>query len=402
MVDVDSVSFLVIVATALVASIVSARLSPYLAIPVVVLELVLGIAIGPQVLDLAEPDEFIMFFSNLGLGLLFFFAGYEIDPEHIRGRPLMLGVVGWIVSLALAYSLTGLLAAAGLALAMLFVGTAMATTAIGTLIPVLKDAGEMETPFGRYLLAAGAVGEFGPILLVTLLFSTKKPAASAALLVGFVLLSVIAAVVSTRLAVRGWEAIERTLETSAQIAIRASVFVVFALVGLASELGLELLLGGFVAGIIVRLALKGREVPVFDSKLTAVGYGFLIPFFFITSGLKFDLDALLATPGDILEVFLFLGLFLVVRGAPVLLLYRREMDGRDRLALGFFAATQLPLVVAITTVGVEEGHMTSALAATMVGAAILSTMLFPLAGLRLRGDRAGAATGEGEADWSPT
>jgi Kef-type K+ transport system membrane component KefB len=165
-----------------------------------------------------------------------------------------------------------------------------------------------------------------------------------------------------------------------------AVVLIFALVALASELGLDLLLGGFVAGIITRLALRGREVAIFESKLTAVGYGFFIPFFFITSGLKFDLDAVTSTP---LEVPMFLALFLVVRGVPALLLYRREMDLRDRYALALFSATQLPLVVAITTIAVEQDHMRSSTAASLVGAAILSTMLFPLAALKLREGRAG-------------
>ena len=144
--------------------------------PVVVLELVLGIIIGPDVLGLAEPDSFIKFFSNLGLGMLFFFAGYEIDFERIRGTPLKLAAIGWLISLALAYSIGGLLALAGIVLSLLFTGSAMATTAIGTLIPILDDAEQIKTRFGTYLLAAGAVGEFGPILLITFFFSTDTPA----------------------------------------------------------------------------------------------------------------------------------------------------------------------------------------------------------------------------------
>lgn len=326
MIEVDGVSFLVIVAVALVAAVGSSFVARWLPIPVVVLELLLGIVVGPEVLGLAEPDDFIEFFASLGLGLLFFFAGYEIDLERIRGVPLRLAILGWIVSLILAYALGGLLAAAGIVLSLLFVGTAMCTTAIGTLIPILSDAGELKTPFGTYLLAAGAIGEFGPILVVTLFFSTTNPATSAVLLVAFVAVAVLAAVVATRSVVRGWDAIERTLETSGQIAIRGSVFVVFALAALAAELGLDLLLGGFVAGIIVRLALKGREVPVFESKLTAVGYGFLIPFFFVTSGLKFDVAAL-GDPEALAKLVLFVGLFLVVRGAPAMLLYRAVATG---------------------------------------------------------------------------
>jgi Kef-type K+ transport system membrane component KefB len=389
MVNVDAGSFLVIVSVAALAALLAGWVQPRLAIPVVVIEIVSGIIVGPEVLDLAEPDNFIEFFSNLGLGMLFFFAGYEIDFDRIRGDPLNLALIGWGLSLALAYGLGGLLMASGLVLSLLYTGSAMATTAIGTLIPILSDAGELRTRFGTYLLGAGAMGEFGPILLITLVFSTRGTISNALILLLFVAIAVATAVIAVRGAGRGWDLLERSLETSGQLAIRVAVVLVFALAALANDLGLDLLLGGFVAGVIVRLALRGREVALFESKLTAVGYGFLIPFFFITSGLKFDLSALTEDPIQLLKLPLFLALFLVVRGVPALLLYRRVLDGRDRRALAFFSSTELPLVVAITTIAVEQGHMRSATAASLVGAAILSTMIFPLIGLKLREGRAG-------------
>jgi Kef-type K+ transport system membrane component KefB len=389
MVDVDAGSFLVIVTAAAVAALLAGMIQPRLAIPVVVIELLLGIIIGPELLDLAEHDDFIDFFSNLGLGMLFFFAGYEIDFERIRGRPLLLAALGWAMTLALAYSVGGLLAWAGVVLSLLYTGSAMSTTAIGTLIPILHDAGELKTRFGTYLLAAGAMGEFGPILLITLVFSTKGTLSNSLILVLFVAVAVVTALIAVRGATAGWDLIERTLETSGQLAIRVAVVLVFALAALALELGLDLLLGGFVAGVIVREALKGREVTMFESKLTAVGYGFFIPFFFVTSGITFNLDALVENPIDFLEVPMFLALFLLVRGLPALLLYRRELDLRDRGALAFFSATELPLVVAITTIAVEQGHMRSSTAASLVGAAILSTLLYPLLGLKLREGRTG-------------
>jgi Kef-type K+ transport system membrane component KefB len=263
----------------------------------------------------------------------------------------------------------------------------MATTAIGTLIPMLRDAGELRTPFGTLLLAAGAAGEFGPILLVTLVLSTTHPIHNAVILVIFIALAVLAAVFAIRSVGRGYDVLERTLESSGQLAVRLSVVMVFALVALAAELGLDLLLGGFVAGIITRAALTGREVERFESKLVAVGYGFFIPFFFIVSGVKFDLDALLGSSKTLYELPLFLVLMLVVRGVPALVLYARELERRDRVALAVFSSTQLPLVVAITTLAVDGGHMRSTTAASLVGAAILSTMIFPLVGLRLRGVR---------------
>jgi Kef-type K+ transport system membrane component KefB len=384
MTTIDTGSFLAIVLTAALASVLVALLAPRLALPVVVLELVLGIVIGPQGLGLANVDDFTEFFGNLGLGMLFFFAGYELDLERIKGRPLELGVLAWALSLAIAYGIGGILAAAGVVLSLIYTGSAMATTAIGTLIPILGDAGEMRTRFGTYLLGFGAVGEFGPILLITLVLSTTHPLHEALILAGFVALAVGTGLVAVRSIGRGWGALERSFESSSQLAIRLTVVLVFALLALATELGLDLLLGGFVAGLITRLALHDREVGVFESKVTAVGYGFLIPFFFITSGMNFNLDALVAGPGPMLKLPLFLCLFLVVRGVPALLLYRGVLAARDRAALAFFGATQLPLVVAITTIAVETGQMASSTAAALVGAAIVSTLVFPLVGLHLR------------------
>jgi Kef-type K+ transport system membrane component KefB len=388
MVKVDAASFLLVVVVAALAALSAGLLARWLVVPVVVLELLLGMAIGPEALGLAQPDRFVEFFSSLGLGMLFFFAGYEIDFERIRGQPLRLAVFGWAISLALAYTVGGLLTLAGVVVSLLFTGSALATTAIGTLIPILRDAGELRTRFGTYLLGAGAMGEFGPILLITLVFSTKGAAENAAILIAFVVLAVLAGVLAVRSLGRGWSLLERTLETSSQLAIRMAVVIVFALVALAYELGLELLLGGFVAGIITRLALRGHEVEVLESKLTAVGYGFLIPFFFVASGMAVNVSALADDPVQFLKVPLFLALFLLVRGAPALLLYRRVLDARERAALALFSATELPLVVAITTIAVEEGHMRSSTAASLILAAICSTALYPVLGLRLRASAA--------------
>ncbi|MDX6622542.1 MAG: hypothetical protein QOE75_474 [Solirubrobacterales bacterium] len=393
-IEVDSQSFFVIVVIAAVAAITVAAVPKRFAPPVVVLELMLGIVVGPELLDLARTDDFVDFFSNLGLGMLFFFAGYEIDFDRIKGVPMKLGALGWVLSVALAYGIGGVLAAAGIIVSFLYTGSAMATTAIGTLIPILRDNGELKTRFGTYLLAAGGAGEFGPILLVTLVLSTTNPIHEAVILLGFVALALVLALGSVRYAWRGWPALERTFEASSQLAVRVTVVLVFGLVLLAGELGLDILLGGFVAGMIVRLALKGQEVAVFESKLTAVGFGFFVPFFFVTSGIAFDLAAL-GSAEAIAKLFMFLGLFLVVRGAPALLLYRNVLGARDRAALAFYSATELPLVVAITTIAIETGNMKSSTAAGLVGAALLSTLIFPFVGLALRrraeaeGDEAG-------------
>jgi len=383
---VDTGSFLAIVVTGAVAGTVAAVAGGRgLFLPVVVLELVLGVVIGPQGLAIAHVNDFTQFFSDLGLGMLFFFAGYEIDIPRIRGRPLKLALFGWAMSLAIAYGLGGALAAAGIVVSLVYVGSALATTAIGTLLPVLSDTGELNTEFGTYLLAAGAVGEFGPVLLLTLVLSTQSAVHNAVILVAFVALAVAVALVAVRSSGRTLPLFERTIEKSSQLAVRWIVVLVFALGLLASDLGLDLLLGGFAAGMITRLVLRKHEVPGFDSKLTAVAFGVFIPFFFVVSGMRLDIDALFASASGVAKLVLFFVLFLVVRGTPALLLYRGVLPQKeDRMALALFSATQLPLVVAITTIAVQGGHMHSSTAAALVGAGALSTLAGPLHGLHMR------------------
>ena len=191
-----------------------------------------------------------------------------------------------------------------------------------------------------------------------------------------------------RTAPAGWNALERSIEASSQLAVRLAALLVFGLAALAAQLGLDVVLGGFVAGMITRMAVRGHEVSVLESKLSAVGFGLLIPFFFTVSGISFNLDALVTSPGAMLKLPMFLVLFLVVRGLPALLLYRGALpQRRDRFALAAYSATALPLVVAITEVAIQDGHMRSSTAAALVGAAIVSTVVFPFVGRALRGDR---------------
>jgi Kef-type K+ transport system membrane component KefB len=396
-VHVDQGAFLAIVgASALAGTLATIVTDRGVLVPAVVLELLLGVVLGPKILGL-HVTEFISFFSDLGLGLLFFFAGYEIDLRLISGEPLRLALAGWAMSLALAYTIGGVLAAVGVVLSLLYTGSALATTAIGTLIPILSDAGELRTRFGAYLLAAGAVGEFGPIMLLTLVLSTQSTTHNALILVTFVALAVAVAIFAVRFSERTLPLFERTLESSSQLAVRWIVVLVFALALLAFELGLDLLLGGFAAGVITRQMIKTHEMPAFNSKLTAVAFGVFVPFFFVTSGMKLDVSALFASVSGVVKMGVFLLLFVIVRGTPALLLYRRVLSARERTALALMCSTQLPLVLAITAVATESGHMRPSTAAALVGAAVLSTLIFPMLGLRLRRDPGGAVQPLGQA-----
>ncbi len=375
-------TLLAIMGAAAIAGTIAAILARRgLPVPIVVLELLAGILLGPHVIGLGVSGVTLLF-KDLGLGLLFFFAGYEIEPRRIIGKPLRLAMLGWGMSLALAYAFAGILQAAGVVLALLYTGSALATTAIGTLIPMLSDSGELRTRFGTYLLAAGAMGEFGPILLLTLVLSAEGSLRNALILLAFTGVAAIAGLFAIRSSTRTMPLLHGTLTASSQLAVRWVLVLVFGLSLLAYHLGLDLLLGGFAAGLIVREMLRDKPMPEFNSKLTAIGFGVFVPFFFIVSGMSLDISAF-ATAGGIVRTGLFFVLMLIVRGVPALVLYRHELGTRERRALALMTATQLPLVLAITALATSIGQMRAPVAADLVGAAVLSTLIFPLLGLRI-------------------
>lgn len=367
----------VVIMAAAVAAVLLAELLRGIRLPVVVLEIVLGILIGPQVLHWAVVHPFIDGLSQLGLALLMFLAGFEADPARIRGRPLNLAVAGWGVSLVLGLAAGAMLAASGRVLSGLIVGLALATTALGTLLPIVRDAGLLETRFGTFVLAAGTVGEFGPIVAIALLLTSDAPWHTAVLLMVFVVITVGAALVAARPHPPQVGAVLRKhLHTSAQLPVRVVVLLILALVWMAAEFGLDVLLGAFGAGVIVRLASSGADIEPLQSKLEGLGFGFLIPVFFVVTGMKFDLDALLASPEALLRLPTFLVLFLVVRGLPAWLC-RTDLPRSQLLPLALMSGTALPLVVVITNIGVETDRMTTANQASLVGAAMVSVMLYP-------------------------
>lgn len=365
-----------------------------LRLPLVVFELLLGVVIGPQVLDLADNQGTLRALSALGLSFLFFLAGLDLDFARLRGRPLQLGVAGWALSIALALASTLVLRAIGWVSDPLLVGVALSTTAIGTLLPILREAGELDTALGRHVMGAGAIGEFGPIVLFSLVMTADQGIAwRSGLLVTFVFIALACAAVALRMREpRVMKVLSRTLQSTSQLPVRLSMLLLGALVVLADTLGLDILLGAFAAGSVVGLLARGPGAEPFRQKLDALGFGFLIPIFFVISGAQLDLAALLASPTSLARVPLFLVLLLLVRGAPAVLLYRRVLSAPERRMLALLSATTLPLVVVIAQLGTNAGHMQPENAAALVGAGILSVLLFPLIELSLRSRGSMAAT----------
>ena len=356
-----------------------------LRLPLVVLELLFGILVGPQGLDLIAVEGSLRTLSALGLSFLFFLAGMDLDFSTLRGPPLQRGLLGWLISVAIALVLTMSLSFVGLVSDPVLVAVALSTTAIGTLLPILREAGELDTEFGHFVLGAGAIGEFGPIVLFSLIVTGDQGLAMrSGLLATFVFIALACAAVALRLRPPHVIALlSRTLQGTSQLPIRLSMFLLGGLVVLADILGLDILLGAFAAGSLVGLVSRGPGAEPFRQKLDALGFGFLIPIFFVCSGARVDLHALFASANSIARIPLFLVLLLVVRGAPVLL-YRSDLNGREQRVLALFSATTLPLIVVITELGKATGRMLPENAAALVGAGILSVLIFPLIALSMR------------------
>jgi len=362
-------------------------LFPGVRLPSVVLEIVAGIVVGPSVLRLVEADQAVAVVALIGLTFVLFLAGLEIDFSRLRGPVLRLTLLGFGLSFGLAVAVSLGLSAAGLVDTPLLVASILCATSLGVLVPVLKDAGEISSTFGQLIIAAASIADFGAIILLTIFFSGEGGTGSTLLLLGS--LSVLAGVVFA--VVRGAERsariradLLRLQDTTAQIRVRAALALFVGFAAIAEQLGLEAILGAFIAGAIISLVDADRVMthPDFRRKLEAIGFGFFIPVFFVTSGVRFDLAALTGSASNVAMVPVFLVALLVVRGVPALV-YRRVLDGSHTAIAGIMQATSLPFIVAATAIGMDLGLIDAAASAALIGAGLLSVLIFPLTGLVL-------------------
>ena len=348
-------------------------------VPVVVIEVLLGIAIGPHVLGLARFEGFVTTMFLFGMASTLFMAGMELDFKLIQGRPLSLAVRGWAVSIMLGFAAVGLLHVIPEVRAPAMVTLALATTGLGALVPIFRDGGQLETAFGRLFLAAGTIGEVGPIVAMSLLLSRRYSTWQE---IGFlvVFLAIVGVAAAVSLGARPPKVLallSRTMHSSTQLPVRISFLLLAALFVLAEDFGFESIFGAFAAGLVVGLATRGPGGETIRTKIDAVMFGWFAPFFFVGTGVKFDIDALARDLTTMLLVPVFLVLFLVIRGAPVFL-YRNDLSRNERLPFALSSAVaSLSIVVVITEIGVKSGEMHSHIAAAMVGAALLSLLLFP-------------------------
>jgi Kef-type K+ transport system membrane component KefB len=387
-------SLVLVLAAAVLAPLLADAAGRWVRVPQVVFEIALGILLGPDVLGWAHHDQVLGTLSDLGLSMLIFLAGYEIDFAAVRGPTLRRAGAAWLVSLAVAVAVAfGI--SGGKPSGAFVIGTALVSTSLGTVLPILKDGGELGGRFGTVVSAFGAVGEFGPIVAVALLLSGRGPGRSAVVLAAFGVITALAVLWALRPR-RPWfsRLVDQTLHSSGQFAVRFVMLLLAGMLALASSFGLDVLLGAFAAGVLTRLVLHGAAPESREEvlgKVEGMGFGFLVPLFYVETGVGFDLRALLHGGGALLMVPGFLLLFVLLRGGPVWLLAPADLAGPDRRALALFAATCLPLVAAITTIGLDQKIIGSATAASLVGAAMLSVLVLPLLAGRSRGRGPGRA-----------
>ena len=383
-----SFTSLAIVAAVAFAAPLALGLAPALRLPSVVLEIVLGIVVGPSVLGWVHVDPPVEVLSLLGLAFLLLLAGLEVEFDMLRGQLLRLTAAGFALSFGIALAAGLSLDAAGVTGAPLLLAIMLSATSLGVVIPVLKDSGEASTQFGQLVIAAASIADVATIVLLSLFFSQESSGVGAKLVLlgGFAALvgAIGIAVLQAQRSMRISKALVRLQDTTAQIRVRGAFVLLTAFVVLAEKLGLEAILGAFVAGAVLKLVDTDRAMthPQFRRKLEAAGFGVFVPFFFVTSGVRFNLDALFASGSTIARVPIFVVALLAARGVPALL-YRRTLGERRTAAAALLQATSLSFLVVAGQIGMELGLISQATGAALVAAGLLSVLLFPLAALTL-------------------
>ncbi len=355
-------------------------------IPVVVLEVVLGIVIGPHGLGLVQFNGFLAVMFTYGMAASLFMAGMELDWERIRGRPFLLAARGWLLSLLLGFAAVGILHEIPSVHAPAMVALALATTSLGVLLPILRDGGQLDTRFGSLFLAVGSIGEVAPIVAMSLLLSQRYSTWQE---VGFLIVFLVIVVMAASVGLgarppRVLAFLGRSMHASSQFPIRLSLLMLAGLFVLAEEFGFESIFGAFAAGMVVGLATRSEEARPFREKFDAIVFGWFLPFFFVGTGIKFDIAALTKDVTTMAMVPIFLILFFVVRGTPVFF-YSNDLKNEERLPFALSSAVaSLSIIVVITEIGVRARTMNSDIASALIGAALLSVMLFPtVAGILL-------------------
>lgn len=382
---VDLIS-LAIIALVAAACPILAELIPGKLIPETVFLLIAGAVLGPNLAGAIELTDSVGLLSDLGLAFLFLLAGYEINPKSLTGSQGKRGLATWVVSIVLAFLFVHF--ASGLfanEIESVAVAIALTTTALGTLMPILKERELMGTRVGESVLAYGTWGELCPVLAMALLLSTRAEWKTVLILMAFMALCVLVAVVPAKAKKAGhrlFRFLTANAEGTSQTMMRVTVLLLVGLVALSAAFDLDIVLGAFASGFVLRYIIPEGDHAL-EHKLDGVAYGFLIPIFFVVSGAKIDLAAVFQQP----EVLVgFIALLLLIRAVPIFAALSTGKDTRDisthnRLTIALYCTTALPIIVAVTSVAVSAGAMPQETASVLVAAGAITVFLMPLLGM---------------------
>lgn len=370
----------------------AAALAPFLShlpqrlrMPVVVMEILLGMVIGPQILNLASSEGLISMLGELGLSFLLFMVGIEIELLPFRGKLLTLAIGGWVLSFVLAMVSMLFLQSIGLIhVPPVLAAVALSTTALGIVAPILRDSENIDEDFGKLLLSAAAMGEFGPLMVITFaLIPTHSTVWHTLFMVAFLGITFLVIDMAIRVRSSPWmDLVSETMRTSDYLPVRICIAVQALLVALATKFGMNVVIGAFAAGLVVNLCTEDQDTTDLKQNLNAIGYGFLIPFFFISAGMRFDISALWSTPLVPVQITALLVLLVLIRGAPIML-YGKLLAPSQKLPFALYSATGLPLIVIVSEIGVSSGLMSPDKGTILVSAAMISVILFPILAQKL-------------------
>ncbi|WP_314729483.1 cation:proton antiporter [Rothia mucilaginosa] len=360
-------------------------------IPDVVFLLIFGMLIGPNVLHLAGTEGGIPLLKELGLGMLFLIAGFEINVSSLRSRQGYSAIATWFVCFALGMTGTAVITSFSHELnTYIAVGMALSSTALGTLLPMLKSHGAAGTPVGNAVLVHGAVGELLPVFAISLLLSSRSPGMAFVVLLAFMVVAVVTALIPHRLFahVPGLRQIMAAeANTTGQTVLRLAMFLLATLIMCTALFDLDAVLGAFAAGLILRTLTPPAALHMMTRRLEVVGFTFMIPLFFVVSGMGIDVSAVVANPLGLLAVVVGI---LLCRGVPVLLA-EHFFDTRSGLTtraqkvqLALYSAAGLPIIVAVTEVATSSGLLEESTASLLVAGGALTVLLFPLWALGIR------------------
>lgn len=379
---VDFISLFIIALIAAVCPI-AAKLIPNKLIPETVFLLVAGALVGPFMTGLVEITKSVQLLSDLGLAFLFLLAGYEIHPASLTGSQGKRGLTTWIVSFIIALILMWFIPDfRDNSFELIALAIVLTTTALGTLMPILKERELTDTRVGELILTYGTWGELCPVLAMVLLLSSRAEWKTALILIAFIILCTLAAVVPANAKKTGhkiFRFLNDNADTTSQTVVRTVVLLLIGLITLSAVFDLDIVLGAFASGFILRYIIPEGNSNL-ETKLDGIAYGFLIPVFFVVSGAKIDLTAVFNNPASLIG---FITLLLILRAAPIFISLSlgkdtREVSTHNRLTVALYCTTALPIIVAVTTVAVSAGAMSEEMASILVAAGAVTVFLMPL------------------------